>query len=98
MKFHVALRIVNENTGTVIVSSHHCNLSENEMNEWIRKVNYIFSAEYVSNSNDKYSANVTITEYGTEKQIYSKKLSNRSATEKDIWLKNYWEVLNKFTS
>lgn len=98
MKFLVVIRIVNEKTGKAVSSTHHSYLSEREMNEMIKKIQYIFNTDYVPSSNETYCASATITQYGDEKEIYSKKLSNRSATEKDIWLKRNMEVLNELAS
>lgn len=98
MKFLVVIRIVNEKTGKDVSSTHHCYLSESEMNEMRKKIQYIFDTDYVSDSNGTYSASVTITRYGDDKEIYSSKWSNRSATEKDIWLKRNMELLNELTS
>lgn len=98
MKFLVVIRIINEKTGKVISSAHHSYLSENEMNEMKKRIQYIFDTDYVSNSNETYGASATITRYGDKKEIYSGNWSNRSATEKDIWLKRNMEVLNELAS
>ncbi len=98
MKFYAVIRIVNEKTGKSLSSTHHCYLSESEMNKIVKQIQYIFDTDYVPSSNETYCANATITQYGNEKEIFSKKLSNRSATEKDIWLKRTMEVLNELAS
>ncbi len=95
MQFYAEIRVVNEKTGKALISTHHCYLSESEMNEIIKKIQYIFDTDYdVPSSNETYCVSATITQYGDVKEIFSKKLSNRSATEKDIWLKRHAQVLD----